>query len=433
MTAERKPANTKASIDALLKEVYSDEGLQALVPSFGILYGRIPFKSAKKLGREFVHPVQVTREAGFTYGAGLQTLNGAVAADTVDAIVKGSPFTLESAWSYDAADAMASSKEAFTEGTSYRMESMTEAAIYRAELQMLRGSYALGITDSEQDSVAAVTNTVDAILPITALSWSPATFAGAENAWLSFHTTAANVASAALGDDASHTVNKFQLISVDLVAKTITVRTKDGSEAAALVAEIEAATYFVRFYGSYGNEMTGLRSVCSNTGTLYGVSGASYSMFKGNTYAVSAALSLKKIYQALAQSAGRGLLEDVTCVVSPATFAILANDEAALRQFVTSVKKSDRGINSIEFVGPTGNVEILSHPMQIESEAMIFPMKRASKIGASDITLKRPGGSDEMVYELASQTGIGTRLWADFGLFLPAPAYCSLLTGISNA
>lgn len=428
-------SNTKLTLDGLLKDVYSDEGLQSLTPDFAILYNRIPFKTAQKVGRDFVQAVALSRESAFTYGAGLATIVAGNSAFADDAKVRGSALTLESTWSYDAAAAMTSSKEAFISGTEWKMRSMMEAMAFRIEAQILHGSDCLGVADSSQDSVTAVTNTSQAIIPITSASWSPALWSGTEGAYVSFFRSAdGTTASAAAGSDSSNTVNKFEVAAVDVVNKTITVKTKDGTEAAALVAEVEARDYNIQFYGALTNEMVGLHKIATNTGTLYGIAGGSYSMFKGNTFACGGNLSLKKIYQAVAMAAGRGLNEAVMCIISPASFAILANDEAALRQYVTQVKKADRGVQTIEFVGPTGTIEVVAHPMQKEGQAVIVPTKKLSRVGACDVTLKRPGqNSDEMVYELATQTGFGCRAYSEQSIFLPAPCMCTIITGVTNA
>lgn len=47
-------AHTKSTLDGLMKDIYSDEGLVKLVPDFGVLYKMLPFESGKKVGRDYV-------------------------------------------------------------------------------------------------------------------------------------------------------------------------------------------------------------------------------------------------------------------------------------------------------------------------------------------------------------------------------------------
>jgi hypothetical protein len=403
-------AQTKAALDGLFKDVYADS-MDNLVPDFGIIVKMISFSSAKKTGRDYVKPVKLSNEHGFTYGAGLQTLQGIISSDVDDAKVRGSSMTLLSGFSYDAAANMVSSRGAFETATKFRFSAMMESATHRLELQILYGGDGIGITDSTQDSVTAVVNTSQVLIPITPASWAAGGWAGQEGAFISLFTAAAGTASAVLGNDASNTVNKFELKAIDNAAKTITLATKDATEAGKLVVEIEAEDYDAFFFGSKSNEMVGLRSIVSNTGTLYGISGASYGLWQGNTYAVgSANLTLKKVLQGVNMAVSKGLRENVVVLVSPATYATMANDEAALRRYGAE-KVGGRGAgNGLTFVGPSGQIEIIVHPMIREAEAIAFPKAKCERIGATDLTFKTPGREEEMFQQSATLTGYEVRL-----------------------
>lgn len=45
---------TKTTLDGLMKDVYSNEKLESLTPSFAILKKEIAFANADKIGRDFV-------------------------------------------------------------------------------------------------------------------------------------------------------------------------------------------------------------------------------------------------------------------------------------------------------------------------------------------------------------------------------------------
>ncbi len=157
-------ANTKATLDGLLKDVYGDK-LDNLRPDFGVLVGKIGFREAKKTGRDYVESVHLTHEHSVTYGAGLQTLQNIVPSVVDDAKVRGSAMTLRTAFSYDAAANMATDKGAFIDATKFKFQNLMESATYRLELQMLYGSSELGIVASVVDGSDTVT--------ITAASWRP--------------------------------------------------------------------------------------------------------------------------------------------------------------------------------------------------------------------------------------------------------------------
>ena len=395
-----------------MKDVYGDK-LEDLRPDFGVLVKEIPFRSAKKTGRDYVEAVQLTHEHGFTYGAGLVTLVDTVPSDVDDAKVRGTALTLRTAFAYDAAANMvAGGKEAFISGTQYKFRTMIESMVYRLEIQMLYGSQNLGTVESASDTDG------DEHIVISDATWAPGIWSGAENASIEIRSA-----------DLATTRLTASIDKIDSVNKKILFA--DGTDP---VGAGVIATDVVVFAGSVGNEMIGLRTIASNSGTLYGVDGSKYSLWQGNVSSVgNAALTLKKIYDGIVPAVGKGLMEDVCVLVSPATFSGLANDEAGLRRYNTSPKKAENGAEAIQYYGANGKIEIKVHPMVKEGEAIAFPMKRAERLGSTDVTFKTPGRSEEMFLQLPNQTGFECRAYSEQTLFLPCPAKCVLYTGISNS
>jgi hypothetical protein len=423
---------TKTTLDGLMKDVYSDEKLESLTPSFAILKKEVKFDPAKKLGRDFVKAISLTREHGFSYGESLTTaLEGIISSNVDDAKVRGAQMTLRAGWTYAAANAMASDQGAFIDMTAHKFACMMESAAFRLEAQMIHGSKGFLVTDTEQDTVAAVSNTKYAVIPINPLYWADALAVGLENANISLFAASDN-STANSRQGPGGVANKFAVASVDLSAKTITVECADGTHATNLVSDVEGTAYNVYFYGAHSNEMAGLRSIVSNTGTLYGINGATYSAFVGNSYACATAnLTLKKILSGVGRAVGRGLSEEAMVLVNPQSFATMANDEAALRQYTAKTTVGDRGVSKIEYVGSNGPISVVSHPLVWESQAIAFPAKRAKRIGSTDLTFGRPG-SDEMLFDMQSYGAIEARLFTDQSIFLPAPGHSVLFTGIAN-
>ena len=126
-------------------------------------------------------------------------------------------------------------------------------------------------------------------------------------------------------------------------------------------------------------------------------------------------------------------MEDLSVLVSPATYATLANDQASLRRYNAATSEAENGFETIKFYGPNGRIEVVTHPLIKEGEAIAFPHKRAERIGSTDLTFNTPGKGDEMFQQLSSQTGYECRLYSEQSIFLPCPAKGILFTGISNA
>jgi hypothetical protein len=380
-------ANTKASLDALYKDIYADK-LDDLHPDFSKLLKSIPFREAKKTGNEFVQPVKLTNEQGFTYGRGVQTLSGSIDADNQQARIQGNPLTLQTVFSYDAAANMASSKGAFVSATKYRFQAMMESTTARLEAQLLYGGDNLGAVDSADD-------VADSIV-ISAASWAPGIWSGAENASVDIYSA----------DKLTLRVTA-SIASVDHDTRTLVLDA--GTDLSGVIA-----TDVVMFAGSKGNEMIGLSQIVDNSDVLYGIDGSDYSLWKGNLQAVGGALTLQKILQGNAKAAAKGLMEDSVVYVSSVTFASLANDQASLRRYSGEVKKAVDGFTAIEFHAPSGSIEIIPHPMVKEGQALSFPKGKCERIGSTDITFNTPGGEGgEMFKHLANQTGYEVRLYTE--------------------
>lgn len=392
--------------------MYGDK-LQNLRPDFGVLTNKIQFREGKKLGRDWVESVHLTHEHSVTYGAGLQTLANVVPSIVDDAKVRGSSMTLRTAFSYDAAAAMSSDRGSFEQATKFKFQNLMESGVYRLEAQMLYGSKELGIVASANDGSDTIV--------ISAATWANGIWASAEGAPISIYNAAGNTL-------------RVTTAVVSIAADTRTITLTGSTDLSTVVAGDR-----VVFAGSLGNEMVGLRSIAAagtseGPSSLYGITSANYTMWQGNVSPVgSANLTLRKIYDGLVRPVGKGLMEDVDVLVSPATFATLANDEAALRRYVAKTSKGDRGVDEISFIGANGAINVMIHPMIREGEAIAAPLKKAERIGASDLSFKVPGFGDEMFHNLPDQTGVEARLYSEQSIFLPCPAKCVLFTGISNS
>jgi hypothetical protein len=70
-----------AKLDGLFKIVYTDNGIENLVPDVAKLTKMIPFKAADKIGKFYAQPFIMSSEAGFTYAEpdeGIIDINDAI-------------------------------------------------------------------------------------------------------------------------------------------------------------------------------------------------------------------------------------------------------------------------------------------------------------------------------------------------------------------
>lgn len=408
----------------LFKEVYGDN-VENLVPKAARLQKDFKFVSAEKReGNKYHQPVKVTRSHGWTLSTSGDAfpLNAAQPARTADAQVQGSSYVLREVISYDAAAKLLQGKgearkRAFVSGSAYLIENMTETSAFVLETQLMYGQSDIGITSGR---------TVDAgtsqTFQFTAATFIPALWAGLENGYVDvFDTTGATQRNA---------TGTMQVTAVDVEARTVTFL---GIE-----AEMDTVVSTDKFYlrDTKAAGMVGLRSIVANTGLMFNVNAATYSLWAGNTFSAnSAALSYVKILQGVNKPTNRGLMSDLRGYVSPKSWTDCMNDLSALRRYAEKAGGSiEQGSDAITFHGQTGSIELVPHILVKPSEAMFVPKDAFLRLGATELTFTPPGMSDKDFFEnLPDHAGWGLKCYWNQALFCPTPAKCLLINNIVNS
>lgn len=418
-------ANTVTTLDGLFKEVYADN-LMSLVPKAARLQKDAPFVSRdKQEGNTYHQPVRLTRAHGWTLSTSGDAfaLNPPEPARSADARISGSSFLLREAISYTAAAKLASGKgaerkRAFVSGSSYMVENMTETAALILELQLLYGQSNVGVVSARtNDSGTSQT------FSFTAATFIAAMWSGMENGWVDFYTSGG----ALLG--------QAQVTGVDIENRAITFLGVEAELDA--VAAASSPVVYLRDTQSAG--MVGMRSIIANTGSLFNINAATYSLWAGNTYsAASGSLMFAKVLQALNKPVNRGLMTDFLFYVSPKSWTDCMNDLAALRRYGEKAGGSlEQGGESITYYGQSGSIELVPHILVKPSEAMGMPKGKAIRVGASELTFNLPGGGasgeNSFFENLPDNAGWGTRCYWHQGLFIPCPAQCVLINNIVNS
>lgn len=413
--------NTVSTLNGLFKRVYADK-LINLVPENTKLYNMVPFEQSEKLGDSYRQPVVVQQEQGFTYGGSggsAFTLKEAVAGETKDANVKGYENVMRSKISYGVASRSATSEAAFEQGTKLIIANMLRSFAKRLEISLLYGQKEIGLVNANTSSVST--------LVISDASWAP-------GIWNALEGAKVEVYSADLQTD--RTSGARTITAINLETKTITL--------SGAVLSLTAGDR-VLFDGAYAsaawNEMMGLHAIMAAYGDgvtdLFGINPVSYNVWRSTVYSAgSADLSFQKIQAAVAQGCGRGLDEDVVCLVSMRTWAKLCTDQAALRMYDSSYSRgvAENGSEAISFYGQNGKIEIQPSAYVKESLAMLFPKSSLMRIGSTDITFKLPGAeNDKFFRELDGAAGFELRAYCDQSLFTPTPNKLILINNIVNS
>ena len=230
----------------------------------------------------------------------------------------------------------------------------------------------------------------------------------------------------------------FTISAIDPVYKRIGLTgTATGITALMAVAKADFdAGIYAYFNGTKAKDFLGIDQIITTSGTLFGINNTTYSLFKGNEYTASGALSLSQIISATENAVAQGLMEDVCAYVPISAWNTLASTEAGLRRYDSSYKNgiAENGVQSLAFYGANGKIEIEPHPIVKAGEVFIIPKKQFIRVGATDVTFQTPGmDATEIFLQLPSNAGYEVRAYADQALLCMAPAKCTKVTGFTVA
>lgn len=419
-------AITTDQVNGYYKRVYGPD-LERVVPEWAIMRQKVAFKKEQKLGETYNFPVLLTRSHGITWNGGSNAgtvfdINDAISIVTKNAQATGSEFVLKETVSYGAISRSGSGNdESFGELIDEIPLCMSEAANFYLEMALLYGGTTIAATTT------AVGSGTSLGFVVTEATWAAGLWAQMLNAQVDVYT------STALSTRVNETAGvRFScaVTAVDPSTRTVTLTTG--------TAMILSSGYVIVPIGAVSNWFSGLDQIVTNTGSLFGISAATYPLWKSNTYSAgNAPLTMAKIQNAITGAVvNGGLMKDVSVMLSPYAWTDLNNDLAALRRFGESTKsEADLGTKSIKFYGGNGTIELLPHPMVKAGEAFVLPFDQLVRIGSSDVTFRLPGTGDsyDFVQQIAAKAGFEMRCYFDQALMPKAPAKLTKITGIDNA
>ncbi len=268
-------ATIPSSIIGDFKERYNTKGIQDAIPESRVLLKHVEFDKATLVGNAFHTPVILSDEAGFTYAAnnaGNYALNGPISLNVPDAQVRPAQITLVSQIAYDALSQSLGSGAAFLSATKLITKRMIDSMSKRVELAALYGGVGLATSALTGSSNVDATTT---IVAFTQQSWSDGIWAGTVNNEVQFFDGSTLVSS---GADSVFTIS-----AVDPTARTLTVTGTTTGVAALDALTITVPTALTIFFNSaFGNEMTGIDRILTNTGTLFNISAGTFDLWKSN-------------------------------------------------------------------------------------------------------------------------------------------------------
>ncbi|KKL71742.1 hypothetical protein LCGC14_2091870 [marine sediment metagenome] len=422
-------ATIPASIIGDFKERYNTKGIQDAIPESRVLLKNVEFDKATLVGNAFHTPVILSDEAGFTYAAnnaGNYALNGPISLNIPDAQVRPAQITLVSQIAYDALSQSLGSGAAFLSATKLITKRMIDSMSKRVELAALYGGVGLGktaLTGSSQTS-----GTIQ-VVAFTQQTWSDGIWAGTVNNEVQFFDAGSLVSS---GADSVFTIS-----AVDPSARTLTVTgTATGITALdTLTVGGSVTTLDIFFNSAFGNEMTGIDRILTNTGTLFNISAATFDLWKSNVIDNAAGkLTFLALQNAVATAVGRGLDSEVDVLVNPKVWANLVTSQSGARRFDSSYKKNnvENGATKLTFYSQNGTMNITPSLYVKEGDCFILPFEHIQRIGSMDIEfMPQVMGSDEFFQYVPGFNAYELRLWTNQQIFITLPARCAKVFNIS--
>lgn len=381
----------------------------------------------KRPGEKYTFPVRLQHEGGATYNVDHTAFTIGSAIDSVEktAELEGSEIAVYGNIPTGMMTKMNTSKgesaRAYDQAMGRKLVYLMEVAELRRELSLLYGAGTSGLANlGVVESVITETGTT-LVVTVTRASFIGGLWSQLIGLEFDFYSAGGVIA------------NTLAATTLTAVNKTNT-RLTFTANATDISNGLFAAADQIFFRGSRVKQCVGLQAILENTGSLFGISAATYPQWKAEQYSVGGALTFDKVVEGLAGASENGASDGVTLYVSGRQWTDLMTDEAALvRRLKDDQKSYKRGANSIEFESLVGPIKIKVHRYMKQGIAMAIPTGDAYRVGSTDITFRAPGSKNEWFYrELDTQMGCQVRCYGDQGIIHEKPYHCTLFTSISS-
>lgn len=418
-----------STLNGYFKDQFGEK--QDLVPEYAIVTEKVKFRSAERLGEEYRFPVKVQRGHGITFNGGATVgtafdINAAKSGLFQSAHLAGTEFIHRDVLAYGAASrARSDGPAAFGDAVDELYLDMQDTTAFYRELTLLYGGDSIGTIDAEISGAGTLTQ----VKSITTASWAPAIWSQMQGAYVDVYdptlTTKRN----------SGTV-EVTAINADAGTRQLTLVGVSPTTTAEMDAMSAADVIVPR--GAKGNWFDGIKKILSNTGSLFGISAATYTLWAGNQYPSIGGLTMGKIQQMVTTAVARGLMEEFDILISPFAWTDLNNDHAALRRFGESTKGGlDLGTKKIEYYGSNGSViRLHPHPMVKAGDAFGLPFNKLRRVGSTDTTFDLDGSglADMPAFfkPLADKAGFELRCYWDQAIIMTQPAKGVYGSGITT-
>lgn len=443
-----------AKLEGFYKTIFGPK-IERAIPEEAILTRDFQFKEAATDGLEFQIPVHLSLPVGVSWSPpaiGAFGFNPAGPGGTKTSKVQGSQLFLREMVAYDTAAKAQRDEGSYGRILGEVMLQMRESVGRILELELWYG----------QRPLATVASVSGAVVTVTDADWASGIFAGLEQPSTSgmpvmvLQALGSNGLPASADPRGTGSLRQKYLQAIDYENKKLTLSNGDGVAAGDIIVmgrtNDDAAGGALTYSGQWAvksnngattntwNSMIGLDKICSYQPTaagttLFNIDGFSYSLWKANQYAVGGPMNMLAIMKGMARSMQRGASGKSKLVVSPVTFAEMANDQASLRRFNATQSELANGGSGLKFHCVNGEVEIQASTFCKEGMAIAYQPSKYSRQGTCDITfdlgkIGLPGG--KIFHQMQDYAGVQFGCYGYQCLYTSKPGSTVKFTGITN-
>lgn len=414
-----------ANTGALLKRIYG-EMANPLSPENSFARDIKFVAQAARTGEDFRFPVRLGLEQGATYATSHDafTLNAAVDGVYQVASLQGAEIAFRAQLSYGEMSRLSASKgnstKAYDQGVALKIANTTDGAELHRDMNLWYGSGTSGLTNIGVISAIAVAAAAGVVtVNISRATFIPGFWQDFQNGQVDAYTT---------GGTLHNTTGAMTVTGVDIARCRIQLTGAVADAAAILANDV------IFFRGARAASMVGVQAITENTGSLFGISAATYPQWKAFSYAVGGTLTFDKVAEGLSTAADNGLTDGCTLYVNNRTWTDLLTDEVALRRYVNEPgDKAKPGFKEIEFILNCGPVKIKPYRYMKQGLAFAIPTHEYHRVGSTDLTFTLPGNPDEFFFkQQEAAAGAEIRCYSDQAIISSVPYHTVAFTGLSN-
>jgi hypothetical protein len=424
---------TNTDVVDLFKECYGDHN--DLLPDDNHLASLIPFSEKGKVGENYNESVTLTNESGFTFSdttdafelnpARAGTVKQAQVAPFISVLPSIVPWAIMSR-------SQGGGKKAFFDATKHVVKNNLASHFRMLEIMRLYGrsdkmlgyvSYATqdyrnvafangtGTLTLKDGSTLAFTNGINAAGKNILLK--PGDFAA--GLWIGWEGIKVNQV-----DSTGAIVASGTLKGVNAPLGFITV---DFTP----VAASSTSSHRLCFDGMESSkDILGVHNILNNSGTLFGIPTASYSLWQGNVVDCDNKKFGMQVFQdGIAEMVNRGGMEgDLDIYLNPRSWADVVTAETNLVSHDTKYTptKFVNGGQGAEYHSQNGKATFHSHRGVMEGDVFALCKPTWSRSGSAEASFKIPGIAGDVIFPLENSAGHAFRSYADQYIFCHRPA-----------